>query len=147
MSDQADRVAPPRLSEHSPKGPAQTVNPAPSSPAAPSPAAPPAAQRDGSSPARGAGVGKKPRPAKAPPRVDHLPPFKVLLHNDDTTEMEDVVRALVELTPLRVPEAVRVMQEAHESGVALVLVTHRERAELYCEQFFTKGLTATIEPT
>jgi ATP-dependent Clp protease adapter protein ClpS len=36
--------------------------------------------------------------------------------------------------------------EAHESGVALLMVTHRERAELIQEQFQTRGLTVTIEP-
>ena len=30
--------------------------------------------------------------------------------------------------------------------VALLLVTHRERAELIQEQFQTRGLTVTIEP-
>ena len=36
--------------------------------------------------------------------------------------------------------------EAHSSELALVLVTHKERAELYTEQFASKGLTATMEP-
>ena len=38
------------------------------------------------------------------------------------------------------------MKEAHETGIALLLVTHKERAELYQEQFQSKGLTVTIEP-
>jgi ATP-dependent Clp protease adapter protein ClpS len=37
--------------------------------------------------------------------------------------------------------------EAHDAGVALLLVTHRERAELIQEQFQTRGLTVTIEPS
>jgi ATP-dependent Clp protease adapter protein ClpS len=37
--------------------------------------------------------------------------------------------------------------EADKTGVALLLVTHKERAELYQEQFQSKGLTVTIEPT
>lgn len=86
------------------------------------------------------------RPAPPTPRLDHLPPFKVLLHNDDANDMGFVVQSLIELTPLRLPAAVKVMECAHEEGVALVLVTHRERAELYCEQFATKGLCATTEP-
>ena len=32
------------------------------------------------------------------------------------------------------------------TGVALLLTTHKERAELYQEQFQSKGLTVTIEP-
>jgi ATP-dependent Clp protease adapter protein ClpS len=35
--------------------------------------------------------------------------------------------------------------EAHETGVALLLVTHKERAELYCEQFRSKSLKVTME--
>jgi ATP-dependent Clp protease adapter protein ClpS len=38
------------------------------------------------------------------------------------------------------------MMEAHTTGVALVLTTHRERAELYQEQFKSRRLTVTIEP-
>ena len=36
--------------------------------------------------------------------------------------------------------------EANQSGLSLLLVTHKERAELYQEQFQSKGLTVTIEP-
>lgn len=87
---------------------------------------------------------KKPAPAK-PPRSP-LPPWKVLLHNDDKNEMLFVVRTIVELTTLTREDAhVRTM-EAHKSGVALLLVTHKERAELYQDQFESKGLTCSIEP-
>jgi ATP-dependent Clp protease adaptor protein ClpS len=82
----------------------------------------------------------------APPIVDHLPPFRVLLHNDDHNDMLYVVETLCDLTPLNPHRATNVMMEAHTTGVALVLVTHRERAELYIEQFRSKRLTATMEP-
>lgn len=82
----------------------------------------------------------------APPATDRLPPYKVLLHNDDHNDMVHVVRSLVELTHHPEHAAVRIMAEAHTTGVALVLVTHKERAELYRDQFGSKGLTATIEP-
>ena len=36
--------------------------------------------------------------------------------------------------------------EAHNAGVSLLLTTHKERAELYQDQFKSKGLTVTIEP-
>ncbi len=36
--------------------------------------------------------------------------------------------------------------ELHETGVALLLTTHKELAELYKEQFQSKGLVVTIEP-
>jgi ATP-dependent Clp protease adaptor protein ClpS len=83
-------------------------------------------------------------PAKAPPAT--LPPWRVLLHNDDKNEMLFVIHAIVELTPLNREDAMKRMLEAHDTGVALLLVTHKERAELYQEQFQSKGLTCTIEP-
>src|SRR5580700_5145247 len=83
-------------------------------------------------------------PAKTPPAT--LPPWRVLLHNDDKNEMLFVIHAIVELTPLNREDALHRMLEAHKSGVALLLVTHKERAELYQDQFQSKGLTTTIEP-
>lgn len=93
-------------------------------------------------PASSAAVKERP----APPKVDQLPPYRVLLHNDDHNDMLHVVRTLVELTPLNKTRAVEVTLEAHTRGVALVVVTHKERAELYQQQFASKSLTATIEP-
>jgi len=87
---------------------------------------------------------KKTAPAK-PPRTP-LPPWKVLLHNDDKNDQVFVVRTIVELTPLNRDDAVLRMLEAHKSGVALLLLTHKERAELYKDQFESKGLTCSIEP-
>jgi ATP-dependent Clp protease adaptor protein ClpS len=86
----------------------------------------------------------KPAPKKKPPGM--LPPWKVLLHNDDKNSMDHVILSIVELTPLNEQDAIRRTFEAHETGVALLLVTHKERAELYKDQFESKGLTVTIEP-
>lgn len=85
----------------------------------------------------------KTRPS--PPRVDRLPPYRVLLHNDDVHDMLDVVNTIVELTPIDRTRATLVMLEAHTTGVAMLLVTHKERAELYRDQFRSKQLTVTIE--
>jgi len=82
----------------------------------------------------------------APPRVEQLPPWKVLLHNDDVNDMPFVVSTIVELTPLNKERAVQATLEAHASGLTLLLVTHKERAELYRDQFQSKQLTVTIEP-
>jgi ATP-dependent Clp protease adaptor protein ClpS len=108
----------------------------------------PVCARENPPPPRPAGDGPATATAPAPakPRVDQLPPFRVLLHNDPLSEMQFVITTLVELTPLNHDRAVQVMLEAHNSGVGLVLVTHKERAELYQEQFHTKKLTVTIEP-
>ena len=83
-------------------------------------------------------------PARKPP--EPLPPWKVLLHNDDKNELVFVIKTVVSLTPLNEDAARQRTIEAHESGVSLLLTTHKERAELYREQFQSKGLTVTIEP-
>ncbi len=104
-------------------------------------AGPPPTAADVAAPSTAPAV--KERPALGP--VDHLPPYRVLLHNDDRLEMDHVVDTLVQLTPLDLSGATVVMLEAHKRGVALVLVTHRERAELYVDQFRSKRVTVTIE--
>jgi len=84
--------------------------------------------------------------APAKPTPAQLPPWKVLLHNDEKNEMLFVIRTICELTPLNREAALTRMLEAHKSGVALLLVTHKERAELYVDQFQSMGLTVSIEP-
>jgi len=79
-------------------------------------------------------------------RVRPLPPFKVVLHNDDVNTFEHVILTILKLTPLKEPEAVAKTLEAHETGQAVLLLTTRERAELYVEQFASCGLTVTCEP-
>lgn len=80
------------------------------------------------------------------PKTRQLPPWRVLLHNDDVNDVLYVTETIMELTPLRRPEAVVRMFEAHQTGVAHLLSTHREHAELLEEQFASKRLTVTIEP-
>ena len=87
---------------------------------------------------------KKPDKPKQKPR--RLPPFKVLLHNDDVNTFDHVIKTILMLTTLSPEEAIVKTIEAHESGLTLLLVTHRERAELYVEQFRSRSLTVTIEP-
>jgi len=86
-----------------------------------------------------------PEVAPARPRADRLPPFAVLLHNDDVNDMVFVVRTVAELARVPMERAFECMMEAHQEGQAVVLHTHREHAELVCESFQSKGLLATIE--
>ncbi len=87
---------------------------------------------------------KKPAPPDRRPK--QLPPFKVLLHNDDVNTFDHVIRSIIRLTPIAEDEAVVKAIEAHETGVALLLVTHLERAELYVDQFASLNITVTVEP-
>lgn len=87
---------------------------------------------------------KHPTPTRREPK--QLPPYKVLLHNDDVNTFEHVIGSILKVTTIQAEEAVLKALEAHESGVSLLLVTHKERAELFVEQFITFQLTVTIEP-
>lgn len=97
-------------------------------------------------PAKEASTSAATQPAPAKPQRRPLPPWKVLLHNDDVNSMEFVAETIQMLTPLNEQEAVLRMMEAHQSGVALLMTTHRERAELLQQQFASRNLTVTIEP-
>lgn len=75
------------------------------------------------------------------------PRYRVLLHNDDFNSMEYVVQTLLQTVPsLTQPQAVSIMMEAHNSGIALVITCALEHAEFYCETLKNHGLTSTIEP-
>ncbi len=80
------------------------------------------------------------------PRVERLPLFRVVLHNDDVNTFEHVISSILKLTPLKPAEAWARTLEAHETGAAVLLRTHKERAELYVEQFASLNLTVTCEP-
>lgn len=79
-------------------------------------------------------------------QTQQLPPYRVVLHNDDVNTFDHVILAILRLTPLEGEEAVARTLEAHETGASVLLVTHQERAELYCEQFASVSLTVTCEP-
>jgi ATP-dependent Clp protease adaptor protein ClpS len=75
-----------------------------------------------------------------------LPPWRVMLHNDDVHDMLHVVRALLACVPsLSVQRASDIMLEAHLHGIAQVVICPREHAEMYRERIEQHGLTSTIE--
>jgi ATP-dependent Clp protease adapter protein ClpS len=84
-------------------------------------------------------------PERSKPRL--LPQYKVILHNDDKNEFDHVIETIVMLCAFSRQDAEARTVEAHRTGCALLLVTHKERAELYVEQFQSRSLTVTIEPT
>ncbi len=76
-----------------------------------------------------------------------LPPYRVVLHNDDYNEMTTVVLSLIKCVPsLSVDDATGIMLEAHEHGQATVIKCPKEAAEHYRTALESCGLTATIEP-
>jgi ATP-dependent Clp protease adaptor protein ClpS len=81
-----------------------------------------------------------------------IPMVRVLIHNDDVTPMGFVLHVLGEVFKLDFSRAHAVMMEAHETGVALVVVEPFERAELHVDQTRSLArprgfpLTFSIEP-
>ena len=76
-----------------------------------------------------------------------LPPWRVILHNDDHNSMDHVVASLLRCVPsLTVEEAVEIMFTAHNHGQAEVIACPKEAAEHYREKLESCGLTSTIEP-
>lgn len=94
---------------------------------------------------QGSKAATKSEPKTDPAKPKQLPPWKVLLHNDDVNTYEFVTRTLYELTPLNWDQSLEKTDEAHKKGLSLVLTAHKERAELYQDQLKSKGLTVTIE--
>ncbi len=75
-----------------------------------------------------------------------LPPYAVILHNDEVHSMDFLVESLLNsVSSLTSEQAVGVMLEAHESGRAVVIVCPLEQAELYRDRLRTFGLGVTIE--
>jgi ATP-dependent Clp protease adaptor protein ClpS len=75
-----------------------------------------------------------------------LPPYKVVLLHSAIIDLMFIVRTVMELTRLCRAEATHKMWEAHHCGRSVLLVTYKERAELYQEQFAGRGLSVSVEP-
>ncbi len=79
-------------------------------------------------------------------RARLLPPYKVVLFDDEYNEMNYVVAVLLHtVSRLTRAEAERIMLTAHLTGSAVVAVCPKETAELYQERLQERGLMATIE--
>ncbi len=69
------------------------------------------------------------------------PPYSVIIHNDDITPMDFVVRVLRTIFLLSAPRALQVMYEAHFMGSAYVQsCTHSEAVKRVASASFTAGL-------
>jgi ATP-dependent Clp protease adapter protein ClpS len=79
-------------------------------------------------------------------RPGPLPRWQLVLVNNENADLMLVVRAIMELTRYCREEATHKMWKAHHCGKAILLMTHRERAELYVEQFAHLGLVVKVEP-
>lgn len=80
------------------------------------------------------------------------PLYRVLIHNDDVTPMDFVVRVLAGIFHLDLIRSMKVMWEAHTKGVAHVVTEPLEQAEFHVDQCRSLSrarkfpLTFSIEP-
>ena len=86
---------------------------------------------------------RKPRQSKKPKRKT-LPPFHVILLNDDDHSYAYVIAMLGELFGHPVEKAFQMAREVDSSGRVIVLTTHKELAELKREQIVGYGADAAI---
>ncbi len=95
---------------------------------------------------------------KAASRTRRVPPFNLVLGNDDHHSMDFVVGVLRKILGIPMERAVLFMMEAHTSGRAIIWTGPKEIAELKAEQLHTchevrdrdktdlGPLSCTIEP-
>ncbi|MBI3580750.1 MAG: ATP-dependent Clp protease adaptor ClpS [Nitrospinae bacterium] len=88
----------------------------------------------------------------AVPEAEVVPPYKVVLHNDDVTPMDFVVDALKRFFIPDHDAALEIMRAAHREGSALVAVMPLEHAEFQVQSAHNYArangfpLTFSIEP-
>ncbi len=66
---------------------------------------------------------------RSKPKLKKPPMYKVLLHNDDYTPMEFVVKLLMKIFHMSQPRAEQVMLHVHTRGIGVCGVFPREIAE------------------
>lgn len=79
------------------------------------------------------------------PKIEQMPPYKIILHNDEINTAEYVVNKVQEITKLEEEIAAKRVIEAHQKGQAPLLTTHKEKAELFVEMFGSCKITVTME--
>ena len=80
----------------------------------------------------------RPKPSTRP-RQDQLPPYHVVLLNDNDHSYDYVVEMLQKIFNHNEQQAYLLAVQVDRTGKAVVCTTHKERAELKCEQIRSYG--------
>jgi len=72
-------------------------------------------------------------------KTRRLPPYNVVILNDEEHTFEYVIDLLIKLFAHALPVAEKLTWEIHNRGRAVVYTTHKEKAELKREQVVTYG--------
>jgi ATP-dependent Clp protease adaptor protein ClpS len=100
---------------------------------------------------------RKPKPKSGKPKSRELPPFHVILYNDDDHSYEYVMEMLLVVFGHPFERGMQMAKEVDETGRVIVLTTHKEKAELKRDQIHAYGadprvaccagsMSAAIEP-
>lgn len=87
----------------------------------------------------------KARPAKSKPKPRKLPPFNVILLDDDDHTYAYVIEMLQGVFGHSTENSYRMAKEVDETGRVIVLTTHRELAELKRDQIMGYGADPRLE--
>ena len=93
-------------------------------------------------------------PERAPARdfdpdvlTRRLPPYKVIVHNNDYNTFDEVIRILIKAVPgMSYGRAAGLANEIHTTGAAVPYVGPLERAEAVAAVIRTIGIKVTVEP-
>jgi ATP-dependent Clp protease adaptor protein ClpS len=85
---------------------------------------------------------KAPKPPQRPPK--RLPPYNVVLLDDDDHSYDYVIEMLGKVFGYAKEKAYLLAREVDGSGRVIVLTTHKERAELKRDQILAYGRDARI---
>ena len=75
----------------------------------------------------------------------HEKGWGVILWNDPINSMEFIIIAIIKIMNFNLDKAQFHMLEAHLKGKSILTITNKEQATLYCEQFESMGISASIE--
>ena len=88
-------------------------------------------------------VRQRPAPAKAPPR--RLPPFNVVLLNDDDHTYDYVIEMLSSVFGYNLTKGFSMAHQLNPQGRVIVATTHKELAELKRDQIHAFGRDWRLE--
>lgn len=72
-------------------------------------------------------------------RTRRMPPYNVVVLNDEDHTFEYVIEMLIKLFAHSLPRAKELTWEIHSRGRAIVYTTHKEKAELKRDQVLAYG--------
>jgi ATP-dependent Clp protease adaptor protein ClpS len=73
------------------------------------------------------------------PRSKQLPPYNVVILNDEEHTFDYVIELLAKLFGHPLQAAIELTWRIHLTGRAVVYTTHKEKAELKCDQVLAYG--------